>query len=205
MTIQKLDPRIIRTRKLLEDAFTSLIREKDFHSITVGDITTRATVNRATFYAHFTDKYELLDSTITNDFRDYLKQRLNCHSLFNQETLTNILLVMCDYHKNLSTLCSSRYQSLGTLIQNNIIEELQNFIFNSLVHTNDQTPGLSKLESIKTISTMLSWSIYGATYSWNKEGRKISTEQFITNMLPIIMDGVGSKGICDLIENYSSK
>ncbi|MCM3601002.1 TetR/AcrR family transcriptional regulator [Robertmurraya korlensis] len=192
MTTQKLDPRIIRTRKLLEDAFTSLIREKDFNSITVGDITTRATVNRATFYAHFTDKFELLDSTITNDFRDYLKQKLNCHSVFNQETLTNILLVMCDYHKNLSTLCSSRYQSLGPVIQNNIIEELHNFIYNSLVHTNDQTPGLSKLESIKIISTTLSWSIYGATYSWNKEGRKISTEEFITNMLPIIMDGLDS-------------
>lgn len=189
MTIQKLDPRIIRTRKLLEDAFTSLIREKDFSSITIGDITTRATVNRATFYAHFTDKYELLDSIITSDFRDYLKQRLNCHSLFNQETLTNILLVMCDYHKNLSTLCSSRYQSLGTVIQNNIIEELHNFIYNSLVQTNDQTRDLSKLESV---STMLSWSIYGATFSWNKEGRKISAEEFIANTLPIIMDGLGS-------------
>ncbi|WP_342782610.1 hypothetical protein [Thermosediminibacter litoriperuensis] len=30
----------------------------------------KATVNRATFDAHFTDKYELLDFTITNTFRD---------------------------------------------------------------------------------------------------------------------------------------
>lgn len=191
MTIQKLDPRIIRTRQLLQDAFTSLIHEKDFNTITVGDITAKATVNRATFYAHFTDKYELLDSTITNDFRDFLKKRLDCHSVLNKETIENILLVMCDYHQDLSTLCSSRYHSLGTVIQNNIIEELQNLILALISNEEKQTDNTDDHDFAKTVSTMLSWSIYGATYDWNKEGRKVPKEKFVNRMLPIVMNGLG--------------
>ncbi|WP_197091400.1 TetR family transcriptional regulator [Paenibacillus algorifonticola] len=35
--------------------------ERDFESITVKDITEIATMNRATFYAHYEDKYMLLE------------------------------------------------------------------------------------------------------------------------------------------------
>ncbi len=52
----KIDPRIKRTRMFLEEAFSELLHEKDFQSISVQDITERAGINRATFYAHFPDK-----------------------------------------------------------------------------------------------------------------------------------------------------
>lgn len=187
MNTQRIDPRVKRTRQLLQDSFKSLIREKDFKSITVRDITEKATVNRATFYAHFTDKYELLDSIIIDDFRDTLKQRLDCQVIFSEETISKLLLVMCDYHKNLSTLCPSRYQSLGQIIENKIIGELQELITNLLLQTSIKV----EKESIRTISSMLSWGIYGATYSWNSEGRKIKADVFVSYNMPIIMNGVG--------------
>src|SRR5207245_2778046 len=56
-----VDPRVKRTRKLLQQAFIELFQEKGFAAISIQDITERATVNRATFYAHFPDKYALLD------------------------------------------------------------------------------------------------------------------------------------------------
>ena len=49
----RVDPRVTRTRKLIRDSLTSLLAEKSFESISVQDIAERATVNRATFYAHF--------------------------------------------------------------------------------------------------------------------------------------------------------
>ncbi|MEH7175975.1 TetR/AcrR family transcriptional regulator, partial [Priestia megaterium] len=63
----KVDPRIIRTRKLLMDAFIKVTRKKDFKDITIRDITDEATVNRATFYSHFQDKYDLMDVAITEE------------------------------------------------------------------------------------------------------------------------------------------
>lgn len=56
-----MDPRTVRTRKLIVEAFNQLIISKSFEQITVKDITEQATINRATFYAHFVDKYALLD------------------------------------------------------------------------------------------------------------------------------------------------
>lgn len=43
----------VRSRRMIRDAFASLIREKEISRITVTDIVTRADLNRATFYAHY--------------------------------------------------------------------------------------------------------------------------------------------------------
>ena len=56
----RLDPRVIRTRRLLRDALMALITEKGYNAITVQDITERATLNRTTFYLHYRDKDDLL-------------------------------------------------------------------------------------------------------------------------------------------------
>ncbi|MEO0562098.1 MAG: TetR/AcrR family transcriptional regulator [Chloroflexota bacterium] len=56
----KTDLRVRRTRKLLRDALVELLNENDLETITVGDITERAMVNRSTFYRHFHDKADLL-------------------------------------------------------------------------------------------------------------------------------------------------
>ena len=62
----RVDPRVTRTQKLIRDALMSLLAEKPFAAISVQDIAERATVNRATFYAHFSDKFALLD-VVTRD------------------------------------------------------------------------------------------------------------------------------------------
>jgi len=54
------DLRVRRTRKLLSDALVSLLEEHPFEAISVREICERAMVHRATFYTHFTDKYDLL-------------------------------------------------------------------------------------------------------------------------------------------------
>ncbi len=57
---QKEDLRVRRTRKLLQKALLETTTEKGFAHVTVRDITERAMVNRATFYRHYEDKYDLL-------------------------------------------------------------------------------------------------------------------------------------------------
>ena len=45
----------IRSRRMIREAYTQLLKEKDLSRITVTDIVTRAYINRATFYAHYPD------------------------------------------------------------------------------------------------------------------------------------------------------
>ena len=58
---KRVDPRVKRTRELIVRAFNELVAEKGHTGLTVQEIAEQATINRATFYAYFTDQYELFD------------------------------------------------------------------------------------------------------------------------------------------------
>jgi AcrR family transcriptional regulator len=62
MVAKRRDRRIERTQQLIRGALTRLIQEKGFEALTVQDIIDRANVGRATFYAHFDNKDDLLAS-----------------------------------------------------------------------------------------------------------------------------------------------
>lgn len=76
------DLRVRRTRKLLQRAMLEAAREKGFAHVTVRDITERAMVNRATFYRHYEDKYDLL--------AQYMKELSEFIDSDEGETLSNI-------------------------------------------------------------------------------------------------------------------
>jgi len=63
-TDEPLDRRIRRTRDRLGDALIELVQEKPFDAITVQEVLDRADVGRTTFYAHFSDKEDLLWSDV---------------------------------------------------------------------------------------------------------------------------------------------
>ncbi|MFB8377715.1 TetR/AcrR family transcriptional regulator [Paenibacillus taichungensis] len=190
MTIQKndADPRVIRTRRLLQDAFASLIQEKDFESITVKDIAERATVNRATFYAHFVDKFEILEAKLMESFMRIINRRINGHEVLNEQTIQSIFLGVCDFHEGLSMMCKRRYTSLGAVFELQIKEKIQSILLSFI--DKDKMPSSPNAHLlINTASIMLSWGMYGAAYVWNNEGRPSSAESFVKQTMPLIMNG----------------
>ena len=62
----KSDARVRYTLNVLKKSFLGLLEEKPVNKITVKEVCERAELNRATFYAHFSDCYDLLES-IEND------------------------------------------------------------------------------------------------------------------------------------------
>jgi AcrR family transcriptional regulator len=61
MTQPMSNLRVRRTQKLLRESLIELIEERDFESLTVGEITERAMVSRAAFYRNYQDKYDLVE------------------------------------------------------------------------------------------------------------------------------------------------
>lgn len=82
---EQADLRIRRTHKFLQEAIIELIVEKGFDAITVGDIAERAMINRATFYRHYQDKYDL----VTKIFEETVNQLVENMKPFNKENLQN--------------------------------------------------------------------------------------------------------------------
>jgi AcrR family transcriptional regulator len=50
-----------KTKQLIQKSFMQILEKKPFESITIGDITKTAQINRGTFYLHYQDKFHLLD------------------------------------------------------------------------------------------------------------------------------------------------
>ncbi len=74
--VEQTDLRIRRTHKFLQEAMIELITEKGFEALTVGDIAERAMINRATFYRHYQDKYDLMTKIFeetTNELVENMK------------------------------------------------------------------------------------------------------------------------------------
>jgi AcrR family transcriptional regulator len=65
-TEPSIDRRARRTRQALHRALIGLILERGYDGLTVADIADRANVGRSTFYAHFTDKDDLMRGAAGN-------------------------------------------------------------------------------------------------------------------------------------------
>ena len=73
-TTRTIDLRARRTRKWLQDALLSLMREKPFRDIQVTEIVDRAEVSRAAFYLHFRSKDDLLFSHVDAVFEAFHRE-----------------------------------------------------------------------------------------------------------------------------------
>ncbi|WP_313132360.1 TetR/AcrR family transcriptional regulator [Anaerocolumna sp.] len=56
----KMSRRTQYTRMVLQDSLIELMKEKSISKITIKELCEKADVNRTTFYAHYTDQYDLL-------------------------------------------------------------------------------------------------------------------------------------------------
>ncbi|WNS76142.1 TetR/AcrR family transcriptional regulator [Bacillus sp. DTU_2020_1000418_1_SI_GHA_SEK_038] len=188
MTQPKTDPRILRTRKLIMDSFIELSGKKEFKDITVKDITTEAMINRATFYYHFEDIYDLLDKVLS----EVLLINLNGHTFeqnaFNEESMISIFIAITDFQKTLSNRCHRGYED--TIAR--IIREQLEIIFYKML--GKQYPTQDE-QALKITSALLSWGIYGVSVEWRRSGQETPPEEFIKLAIPFIMSGIdfGSK------------
>ncbi|WP_339253568.1 TetR/AcrR family transcriptional regulator [Sporosarcina sp. FSL W8-0480] len=183
MTEARVDPRILRTRKLITDAFIELSSRKEFKDITVKDITTEAMINRATFYYHFEDIYDLLEQALS----DVLLIDLNCATYqnkeLNKETLVDIFKVITNFQMALSNRCHRGYEDTIARI---IREQLEVIFYKMLVK---QQP-VEEDNGMKLTAAMLGWGLYGASVEW-KRNSAVQPEVYIKSAIPYILSGIG--------------
>lgn len=77
------DPRIQRSKKSFERALLNLLKEVEFEKITVSAIAEEAQLNRATFYLHYEDKEDLLESYLTRALDEFKENAVIEHQEFS--------------------------------------------------------------------------------------------------------------------------
>lgn len=191
--VNSYDPRVKRTRRLIQQAFIALLKHRDFASITIKDIAEAAEINRATFYSHFQDKFQLLELTLSAMFEDTLFEWLPADSNFQtiDEVVKNLILAVC--HWQLSTKNINRGLSLSTSIEENTKKQLYHIILTCLEQT--QTIGLNNQRRLEITATVMSWSIYGVAMQWRCNSKAESPEELVEEALPIILSIIKSVGL----------
>ncbi len=176
---EKIDPRVKRTRSLLESAFMELIQEKGFQAVTVQDIAERAGVNRATFYAHFADKYALLDHNIRQGFMQEIDKRMlnACH--LTLDNLRNLIIAVCEFTHMVNSHCKPAQAQFESLVETQVKAVMHELLLKWLEQVQlDVSP--------ETAATAASWAIYGLALQWSHAKRPVPADQFAGEVLPLV-------------------
>lgn len=179
----QLDPRIKRTRELLKQALISLMMEKSFQAITVQDIAQKATVNRVTFYAHFADKFELLEYTMREGFRQKLYARLPEGTPYSPKALTTLVTAVCEGLAEIIGHCPPPHTHLEPILEKQIKAEVFEILKSWLAEAPSRPPTAEQKASVT------SWAIYGAAVQWSQQKPREPVAQFVQNILPLIEVG----------------
>jgi AcrR family transcriptional regulator len=190
--MNEVDPRVKRTRKLIVDAFFSLMAEKSLHAISVQDIAERATVNRATFYLHFEDKYALMDWVVRDLFHEALTERLGAAPRLSLDHLRLLVVTVCEFLGQFQGHCAPGDRSVEPQVEVKVQEELATFLLGWL----QQVPlvpgqaGGSDGEARERLASLLSWAIFGAGVEWSRGERARPAEEWARDVVGTLVGGV---------------
>jgi AcrR family transcriptional regulator len=176
-----MDPRVRRTRLLLQEALVRLLKKKGFDEITVQDIAEEATINRATFYAHYPDKYALLECTTASRFFALLEERGARFDGTCAFALNAIALAVCDY------LASARADGCekGRQTEPHVESAMIAVVRRTLLDGLQKHPPACKL-SPDMLATTASWAIFGAAKQWASSPDRGPAEQNVDAIFELV-------------------
>jgi AcrR family transcriptional regulator len=182
------DPRIRRTRRLLQEALGTLMQSKSFDEISVQDIAEAATVNRATFYDHYTDKYALLDAMVAGGFHQLLHERNVRYDGTCPAAIGALILATCDYlTRTHSASECARQSAFEPLIESAITTTMRRVLMAGMPATGTDQPPQSPTPQM--IASAASWAIYGAVKEWfhGPSPSHRSAEEIVPGILLLVL------------------
>src|SRR5271156_6309625 len=151
---ETLDPRIRRTRLMLQQALGTLLETKEFENISVQDITEAATLNRATFYDHYPDKFALLECMVARQFHGLLAERGIKFDGSCASALSAIVLGVCNFLAGAPG--KERQGQMEPHMESAVVAVVRQMTLDGLM----QHPA-ERTASPEMIAGTVSWAIYG--------------------------------------------
>ena len=176
-TAENIDPRVLRSRQMLMESLLRLLLRKEFDDISIQEIADEASLNRATFYLHYTDKNALLQAMTAARFRDLVARRglsfTNCDG-----ALRAIALGVCDY---LSETAGCPSQLAKMPLEGSIIPAVE-AIFREGAAYHESRPGTD----VELLATAAAWAIFGAASRWYQTPNRIPAEEMAARIEALV-------------------
>jgi AcrR family transcriptional regulator len=177
------DPRIRRTRQFLQGALRTLLQAKSFEALSVQDIADAATVNRATFYDHYTDKFALLEAMVAGEFHRLLEERKVQFDAGSPSAAASIVLATCDFLVGCSAQSGPDHDrnAFEPLADAAVVNAIRRVLVAGMAPRNR-----SKHIPAAMIASAASWAIYGAVKEWLHLRRRPSAEAIVPAVLELV-------------------
>jgi AcrR family transcriptional regulator len=168
-----MDPRILRSRRMLMDSLAKLLTKKALEDISIQEIADEATLNRATFYLHYQDKNALLQAMTESRFRDLIQRRsitfTGCSG-----ALRAIALGVCDYLAE-STGCPSQLARIS--LEGSIIPVVEGMFKEGLALHGAAPDEMAPGADAAMLATTAAWAVFGAARRWFQTPNRIPAEE----------------------------
>ena len=189
----KEDLRVTKTKKALADAFMRLLSEKSFEDITINELCESAGIRRATFYKHFTDKFQYLASftrSLRDNFDSYIWKsgKPGATAAYYTEYVNRILLFIKEHQKIIENIMKSGVlpAMISVIMEQNYRDTLDRL-------QDSVADGMLTVSSVETISAMFSGGITAAIYMWLVDGMKKPVGELASEINAIISATIGNK------------
>jgi len=175
---RKVDRRIARTRRRLQEAIGTLILQKGYDSISVQDILDQADVGRSTFYGHFNNKAELLLSGFENLEEEIAKDRPGdpLRKAERYENYWSFSLVFLRHAGDHLPIFTALLGRLGGQLVTQHLQSLISELFRASVRS--RLPGSADAEArLDMLACHVAGSLLGMTAWWLEHGTPFTPEQ----------------------------
>lgn len=181
----KIDLRVIKTKKALYESLINLLKERTFEEIKVSDICENALINRSTFYSHYGDKYELFSSLI-NDLKLSLSKELNKNQNFSntREYYLEMIKIFLDYVYEKKDI----YLSIMINNKNSIIMDMVYDVINEDIekHIEENKRNLENNIPSDIVSSFYLGAVVNIAVEWLKNNKNYSKDK-ILNYLDMLI------------------
>lgn len=187
MSANEQDPRVIRTRQLLQTALLELMQEKPFQAISVTDLTRRATLNRATFYLHYLDKFDLLAQSARDTFTASINKKLPDWTAFHVTDIQLLAHATCEYLDGFLKGCAPANKPYEPLIEAELQRVLYDYIYSWLHAESEYPPDTLPIE---TCATMVSSTLLLMSLKWSRGETIHSRDEVVKQIYATLAPGI---------------
>jgi len=146
------------------DAMQDLVERLPYEEISVADIAQQATINRATFYAHFEDKSHLVESMIREGLEQAVLGRISHPAPFDGASLKLVAEATIEFLGSVLRPCERQASRFFSTFGPTVQETLERCFMEWIKH--DPTARRRLRATPEALSNALAWSIYGAAVGW---------------------------------------
>lgn len=182
---QKIDLRVVKTKKALVDAMLDSMRLAPFEEISVQSICQKAMVRRATFYTHFADKYQLFAYAIRQVYGEFPSfQNLNRHQRSRELYVAMIEDGFSFLVENMDLVKSMLGSNLAPLMMNLVSTEIAKDMI-PWIQADMATMEREDLSSEVMVHFYIR-GVLGAFLWWIHEKQPISKEELLRQVVTLI-------------------